>query len=673
MSTIVSWNGSSYTVPATGEENWGGVTKVDGLLVSLATNGFQKTGGLFTLSADADFGASAGLKSLYYKSRGTVATAGIIRLAKAEGVAWLNNAGSGNNTLTTDNSDNITYNGVILASSSGVVPVASGGTGLTSYTAGDMIYASAGTTLAKLAIGSANKVLTTNGSVPSWNTIVNANVDAAAAIAYSKLNLAVSILNADVAVGAAIAYSKLALTGSIVNADVAAGAAVAYSKLATLNTGQILVGNAGVPTATTLGGDATIGATGTLTLGAKSVQASKLDSGVSTSGFVATADGSGGVSYAAVPSAPTFPEEDYNLGLLVSVAANALTIALKQADGSTDPSTGSAAVKLAFRSATATTGSHTERSVTAALSVVVPSGTTIGTANGVATYLYVYAIDNAGTVVLGVSMKLFDEGAVQSSSAISGGASATTLYSTSAQTSKAIRLIGRINISEATAGTWGTAPTEVAVGNRFRFNFAPTVQTFLTSSSGTYTTPSNPKPKWIQVIMVGGGGGGGGSTANAGGNGTDTTFGGATAGLGTGGGTNGGDGGNGGTATLGSGMIGMAVSGGKGMGGANRGSLTENLIGGSGGNNPMGGAGQGQQSTAGSAGAANTGGGGGGGSQGSALVGGGGGAGGYINAIIVNPADSYSYVVGNKGTGGAAGGQAGGDGGLGGIWVYEFY
>ncbi len=61
--------------------------------------------------------------------------------------------------------------------------------------------------------------------------LVNANISAGAAIAYSKLNLANSILNSDVSAGAAIAYSKLNLANSIVNADVSATAAIAYSKL----------------------------------------------------------------------------------------------------------------------------------------------------------------------------------------------------------------------------------------------------------------------------------------------------------------------------------------------------------------------------------------------------------------------------------------------------------
>jgi hypothetical protein len=71
--------------------------------------------------------------------------------------------------------------------------------------------------------------------------IVNADVNAAAAIAYSKLALTNSLLNADVNAAAAIAYSKLNLTGSILNADVNASAAIALSKLAALTASRIVI------------------------------------------------------------------------------------------------------------------------------------------------------------------------------------------------------------------------------------------------------------------------------------------------------------------------------------------------------------------------------------------------------------------------------------------------
>ncbi len=43
-----------------------------------------------------------------------------------------------------------------------------GGTGQTTYTTGDILYASAANTLSKLAVGSSTQVLTVSGGVPSW-------------------------------------------------------------------------------------------------------------------------------------------------------------------------------------------------------------------------------------------------------------------------------------------------------------------------------------------------------------------------------------------------------------------------------------------------------------------------------------------------------------------------
>src|SRR5690606_40558480 len=48
--------------------------------------------------------------------------------------------------------------------------VARGGTGISSYAAGDLIYASGSTTLARRAIGSANQVLAVVSGVPNWQT-----------------------------------------------------------------------------------------------------------------------------------------------------------------------------------------------------------------------------------------------------------------------------------------------------------------------------------------------------------------------------------------------------------------------------------------------------------------------------------------------------------------------
>lgn len=59
---------------------------------------------------------------------------------------------------------------------SGTVAVANGGTGIASYTAGDVLYASGATTLTKLGIGTAGQVLTVNGgaTAPTWATATSA-------------------------------------------------------------------------------------------------------------------------------------------------------------------------------------------------------------------------------------------------------------------------------------------------------------------------------------------------------------------------------------------------------------------------------------------------------------------------------------------------------------------
>jgi hypothetical protein len=52
-----------------------------------------------------------------------------------------------------------------------------GGTGLTTYTAGDLPYYATGTTLSKLGIGTNGYVLTSNGTAPVWSANTAATAD----------------------------------------------------------------------------------------------------------------------------------------------------------------------------------------------------------------------------------------------------------------------------------------------------------------------------------------------------------------------------------------------------------------------------------------------------------------------------------------------------------------
>lgn len=211
----------------------------------------------------------------------------------------------------------------------------------------------------------------------------------------------------------------------------------------------------------------------------------------------------------------------------------------------------------------------------------------------------------------------------------------------------------------------------------------PTVQKFTSGTTQTYTTPANVSFIRVRMVGGGGGGGASGTSSGGNStNGTASTFG--TSLLNAGGGSGSGNvsgattGGAGGTASLGSGPIGTAVPGS--IGGSGSFNLTANILisSGFGAGTPFAGSIGGVYNGGGNAANVNTGcggSGGGGGATANLYSGGGGGAGGYVDAIIASPSASYTYTVGAKGSGGTAGGSgyAGGDGGSGYIEVTEYY
>ncbi len=187
MSFIATIAGTSFVLPTEGDEGWGPQTSE--WMAAVSTDLLQRTGGNFTLTADVNFGANFATVQTYLKQRASnIADIGFIRMANAAQIAWRNAGNTDNLILTVDSGNNLVFNGGIIPSpSGGIIQPAQGGTGLTSYTVGDMIYASGTTTISKLAIGTANYVLVSNGTLPGYALLVNANIDAAAAIARSKI------------------------------------------------------------------------------------------------------------------------------------------------------------------------------------------------------------------------------------------------------------------------------------------------------------------------------------------------------------------------------------------------------------------------------------------------------------------------------------------------------
>lgn len=138
-----------------------------------------------------------------------------------------------------------------------------------------------------------------------------------------------------------------------------------------------------------------------------------------------------------------------------SVAANAMTVTLNPCS-------------LAFRSTTLGSGTTSTATVTSAITMTVSSGSTLGTVNATQSQIVVLAINNAGTIELAVvniaGGNNLDETTLITTTAEGGAGaadSANVIYSTTARTSVAFRVVGVIISTQATAGTWITAPSTI--------------------------------------------------------------------------------------------------------------------------------------------------------------------------------------------------------------------
>lgn len=220
MSQNITFNGNGYVIPDLGEINWG--QNLTDFFVAIPSGALQPTGGAFSLTAEVDFGGAFGLKSLYFKSRtANAASAGVVRLANADTISFRNAANSGDLTLGVNGSNQLTFNGVVLESDT--------------LPDGQIFIGNASNSSTPNPV-TGDIAITNTGVVSiSAGVIVNADINAAAAIDYSKLNVPAG----------AIAYSKLTLTGSIVNADINASAAIAFTKMASLTASRMLVSSSG--------------------------------------------------------------------------------------------------------------------------------------------------------------------------------------------------------------------------------------------------------------------------------------------------------------------------------------------------------------------------------------------------------------------------------------------
>ena len=188
-STYLEWSGSAFQWSS---NPLGTVTSVD---VSGGTTGLTTSGGPITTSGTITLAgtlavANGGTNQTSYtdgelligNSTGNTLTKAT--LTAGTGVSITNGTGSitiaatNNGTVTsvdvsggttglTTSGGPVTSSGTITIA--GTLITSNGGTGLNSYTAGDLVYYATGTALSQLAIGSSTFILTSTGTAPQWS------------------------------------------------------------------------------------------------------------------------------------------------------------------------------------------------------------------------------------------------------------------------------------------------------------------------------------------------------------------------------------------------------------------------------------------------------------------------------------------------------------------------
>ena len=148
-----------------------------------------------------------------------------------------------------------TVNGTTLLGSGdlGTITYAYGGTGLTSYTAGDIIYASAANTVAKLAIGTSGQRLVVAAGLPSWATdTTTGTVTSVAASVPAFLSVAGSPITTSGTLAITLSGTALpvlnggtGVTTSTGTGDTVLSASPTLSGDVTLSTGNLVIGTSG--------------------------------------------------------------------------------------------------------------------------------------------------------------------------------------------------------------------------------------------------------------------------------------------------------------------------------------------------------------------------------------------------------------------------------------------
>ncbi len=228
MSTTVTLNSVSYSIPAVGDQNWG--ASLSAYLIALSTGLLTKAGGNFTLTADVNFGASYGLMAPYLKSTtSTIASAGVIRLAKTDAIKWRNNANAADLSLAIDGSNNLTFAGVIVGNSTTVRPPQYGGTGIANNSASTIAITGAYATTLTISD-------VTTLTLPTSGTVATTSNKLSAFAATSSSELA-GVISDETGTGALVFANTPTLVTPVIGAATGTSLSVSGQLTSTIATG----------------------------------------------------------------------------------------------------------------------------------------------------------------------------------------------------------------------------------------------------------------------------------------------------------------------------------------------------------------------------------------------------------------------------------------------------
>ena len=358
----------------------------------------------------------------------------------------------------------------LTAGVTGTLPVANGGTNITSYAVGDLIYASGATTLSKLAAVATGNVLRSGGLVtaPAWGQVV---------------------LTTDVTGVLPIANGGTNSSATATAGGIGYGTGTAHAYTAAGTSGQILTsGGTGVPTWTTLSGAAVTSLTAGTNISVSASTGAVTVSTVANPAFGTSVTSPviiGGVAASSSLVLQSTTGVGTTDSILFKVGNNGAVTAMSIASGGT-VTIGTLNLTNALGIAYGGTGQTTAAAGFNALSPITSTGDLIiGT-----------GVNTAGRLAIGANgYVLTSDGTTATWSASTGGVASFSAGSTgltpSTATTGAITLAGTL-----VAGNGGTGFSTYATGDIIYASATNTLSKLTAGTNGYVLTLASGVPAW---------------------------------------------------------------------------------------------------------------------------------------------------------------------------------